>query len=81
MICTIGKTINGSPTAECKCPIGQIQHGTEFLTEAGQSNQSACTEHPVAAPDFLSSSLLEKLDKPENDESLIREIVKKRNKK
>ena len=81
MICDIGKTINGSPTANCKCPIGQIKHGTEFLTEAGQGNQSACTEHPVAAPDFLSSSLLEKFDRPENDETLIKEIVKKRNKK
>ena len=80
MICTIGKTINGSPTAECKCPIGQIKHGTEFLTEAGQSNPSVCTQHPVAAPDVFAESLVNKMDQSENNDNLVNQIIQKRKK-
>ena len=40
-------------TADCSCPIGQIKEGTEFLTEAGQGDPAACTQHPVAAPNPL----------------------------
>jgi hypothetical protein len=80
MICTIGKTINGSPTAECKCPIGQIKHGTEFLTEAGQSNPSVCTQHPVAAPDVFTESLVKKMDQSENNDNLVNQIIQKRKK-
>lgn len=45
---------NGTVTATCSCPIGQISQGTPFLTEAGQGNKDACLAHPVAAPDPLS---------------------------
>jgi hypothetical protein len=50
MICRYDKDpTNGTVTATCHCPIGQIT-GVEFLTEAGQGDPSACDEHPVAAP-------------------------------
>jgi hypothetical protein len=78
MICNIGKTINGSPTAECKCPIRQIQFGTEFLTEAGQGDQSVCTQHPVAAPDIFTESLINKTE--QSEENLINQIIQKRKK-
>lgn len=51
MMCTYDKhPTNGTVTATCKCPIGQIEKGTTFLTEAGQGNPEACAKHPVAAP-------------------------------
>lgn len=56
MLCTFDKNpTNGTVTATCRCPIGQIEKGTEFLTEAGQGNKEACLKHPVAAPDPLAS--------------------------
>ncbi len=54
MMCKYDKDpTNGTITATCSCPIGQIAKGTEFLTEAGQGNKDACAKHPVAAPDPL----------------------------
>lgn len=53
MKCSYGEVINGTQTADCLCPIGQIKTGTGFLTEAGQGDPAACTEHPVAAPNPL----------------------------
>ena len=50
MLCTYSKPINGTPVATCKCPIGQIAQGSDFLTEAGQGDPAACDQHPVAAP-------------------------------
>lgn len=44
---------NGTVTATCSCPTGQIAKGTVFLTEAGQGDPKACYKHPVAAPDPL----------------------------
>lgn len=80
MICNIGKTINGSPTAECKCPIRQIKFGTEFLTEAGQGDPSVCTKHPVAAPDIFAEALVNKIELSEDNDNLIKQIVEKRKK-
>lgn len=57
MVCTYDKTINGTQTANCKCPINQIQKGTEFLTEAGQGDPKACAKHPVAAPDIFDAKI------------------------
>lgn len=54
MMCKYDKDpTNGTVTATCSCPIGQIAKGTEFLTEAGQGNKAACAKHPVAAPNPL----------------------------
>jgi len=54
MMCKYDKNpTNGTITATCACPIGQIDKGIEFLTEAGQGNKAACAKHPVAAPDPL----------------------------
>lgn len=51
MLCTYDPNpTNGTVTATCSCPIGQIAKGTRFLTEAGQGDKSACAKHPVAAP-------------------------------
>lgn len=59
MICKYDKNpTNGTVTATCACPIGQILHGTEFLTEAGQGNPAACNQHPVAAPDPFADAIL-----------------------
>jgi hypothetical protein len=80
MICNIGKTINGSPTAECKCPIQQIKFGTEFLTEAGQGDASVCTQHPVAAPDVFAEALVKKTEQSEDNDNLINQIIQKRKK-
>jgi len=57
MLCTYdtNKT-NGTVTATCSCPTGQIAQGTKFLTEAGQGDSTACYKHPVAAPDPIASS-------------------------
>ena len=43
-------TTNGTRTATCSCPIGQLAKGTDYLTEAGQGNPKACHKHPVSAP-------------------------------
>ena len=45
--------VNGTPVADCRCPIGQIKDKSkeDFLTEAGQGDPHACAENPVAAPD------------------------------
>jgi hypothetical protein len=57
MMCIYDKhPTNGTTTAICSCPIGQIAQGIEFLTEAGQGDPAACDKHPVAAPDPLSST-------------------------
>jgi hypothetical protein len=54
MMCKYDKDLtNGTVTATCSCPTGQISKGTEFLTEAGQGNKAACAKHPVAAPNPL----------------------------
>jgi hypothetical protein len=54
MMCKYDKDpVNGTVTATCSCPIGQIAKGTKFLTEAGQGDKAACAKHPVAAPDPL----------------------------
>lgn len=59
MICRYDKDpTNGTVTATCSCPIGQLAAGTEFLTEAGQGNSAACNQHPVAAPNPLADMLL-----------------------
>ena len=51
MMCIYDRNpINGTTTATCSCPIGQIAQGIEFLTAAGQGDPSACDKHPVAAP-------------------------------
>jgi len=56
MMCKYDKNpTNGTITATCSCPTGQIAKGTEFLTEAGQGNKEACLKHPVAAPDPLAT--------------------------
>lgn len=61
MMCRYDKhPTNGTVTATCSCPIGQIAKGTKFLTEAGQGASSACARHPVAAPDPLSQPNLPK---------------------
>jgi hypothetical protein len=57
MMCKYDKDpTNGTVTASCSCPIGQIAKGTKFLTEAGQGNSKACLKHPVAAPDPLAKT-------------------------
>lgn len=53
--CSLGAVINGTQTAQCKCPIAQIPNGTTFLIEAGQGNPAACAMSPVAAPDPFST--------------------------
>ena len=50
MSCTYGKVINGTQTADCSCPIGQLAPNVEFLTEAGQGDSAACSQNPVSAP-------------------------------
>lgn len=56
MMCTYNKSpTNGTVTAVCSCPIGQIAKGTSFLTEAGQGDKAACAKHPVAAPNPLAT--------------------------
>ena len=55
-MCTYNKSpTNGTVTAVCSCPIGQIAKGTSFLTEAGQGDKAACAKHPVAAPNPLAT--------------------------
>ncbi len=52
MMCTYDKEpTNGTITATCTCPIGQLEKGVKFLTEAGQGDPKACAKHPVSAPD------------------------------
>jgi hypothetical protein len=59
MMCIYDKNpTNGTVTAICSCPIGQIAQGIEFLTEAGQGNPIACDQHPVAAPDPVTADEL-----------------------
>ncbi|MFY8212259.1 MAG: hypothetical protein ACOVLB_06325 [Candidatus Nanopelagicus sp.] len=56
MMCAYNKNpTNGTVTAVCSCPIGQIAKGTSFLTEAGQGDKAACAKHPVAAPNPLAT--------------------------
>ena len=61
--CTRTGFINGTPVADCRCPIGQIKdnQGVNFLTEAGQGDPHACSENPVAAPDPETSKKLNKV--------------------
>ena len=55
--------VNGTPVADCRCPIGQIKDRSKdaFLTEAGQGDPHACSENPVAAPDPETSKKLNKV--------------------
>ncbi len=58
MMCTYKKDpVNGTTVADCRCPIQQIEKGTEFLTEAGQGNSKFCARHPVAAPDVFDAKI------------------------
>jgi hypothetical protein len=61
--CTRAGFVNGTPVADCRCPIGQIKNneGVNFLTEAGQGDPHACSENPVAAPDPETSKKLNKV--------------------
>ena len=40
----------GNGIASCRCPMGQVPANTAFLTEAGQGNPQACSQHPVSLP-------------------------------
>jgi hypothetical protein len=54
--CVRAGKINGVPVATCFCPIQEgldaqlIPLGTPFLTQAGQCQQSICSQHPVGGP-------------------------------
>jgi hypothetical protein len=50
--CTRAGRINGVPVATCYCPIqefdgGPVTPGTPFFTQAGQCNESICSQYPV----------------------------------
>lgn len=40
----------GNGIASCRCPMGQVPANTAFLTEAGQGDPQACSQHPVSLP-------------------------------
>ena len=52
--CDSETSINGVPVVTCHCAMGESPEGkkvpppTAFVTQAGQKNQAACFEHPVA---------------------------------
>lgn len=54
--CVRSGTKNGVPVATCTCPLGESLAGTPvaadtpFVTQAGQCNESVCSQHPVSAP-------------------------------
>lgn len=54
--CVRAGTKNGVPVATCRCPLGESLAGTPvaadtaFVTQAGQCDQSICSQHPVSAP-------------------------------
>jgi hypothetical protein len=54
--CVRAGEINGVPVATCSCPIQEgleaqpIPAGTPFLTQAGQCQQSICSQFPVGGP-------------------------------
>jgi hypothetical protein len=54
--CNAERYINGVPVATCYCPIGESLEGTSvvphtaFVTQAGQSDDRYCAEHPVGGP-------------------------------
>lgn len=56
MVCEIGDVINGTPTANCSCPLGESPQGglitptISSVTGAGQGNPTACEQNPVSAP-------------------------------
>ena len=59
-VCKRTGFVNGTPVADCRCPIGQIKDRSkdDFLTEAGQGDPHACTMNPVAAPDPVTAKKL-----------------------
>jgi hypothetical protein len=54
--CTRAGEINGVPVATCLCATQEnleaqpVSVGTQFITQAGQCDQSICTEFPIGAP-------------------------------
>ena len=54
--CKRAGEINGVPVATCLCATQEnleaqpVSVGTQFITQAGQCDQSVCTEFPIGAP-------------------------------
>ena len=54
--CVRAGKINGVPVATCFCAIQEnpeaelVPPGTQFITQAGQCDQSICTQYPIGAP-------------------------------